>query len=520
MCSVFRSCTRFEPVQSLLALAAALLLCAVAAAAQPAADDLRAINRLTYGVNDASVEAYASVGRASFWAQQLQFVGDAALPQEALAAVDAMTISRVPARDIVGAYEEEARGLKEVADGEARKAKHKALNERYRFVTEEAQRRHLIRALYSRNQLQEQLTWFWFNHFNVFQGKDKVRLLVADYEEHAIRPHVFGRFRDLLLATIMHPAMLVYLDNAQNAAGRINENYARELLELHTLGVDGGYTQQDVQELARILTGVGVSMDAKPIKLPPRLRGYYVAQGMFVFNPHRHDFGEKTFLHHRITGRGFDEVAEVADILCAEPATAHFISSKLAVYFMGDAPPANVVQRMQDSFLASGGNIARTLRALFDSSEFWRDDYLGKKFKDPVQYVLSALRLTYDGRVITNYKPALNWLHALGEPLYGHQTPDGYGLRQKDWASSEQMTTRFEIARRFSNAGGRLFGPPETEDSEAAHTGDLQTDIDRSRVFARLQSLLGPQTVQALSQARDTREWTALLLSAPEFMYR
>jgi uncharacterized protein (DUF1800 family) len=518
MCSVFKSCTRFECARLLLA-PAALLSCVVAAA-ELAADDLRAINRLTYGVNDYSAEAYASVGRAGFWAQQLQFAGDAALPQQARAAVEAMTISRVSARDIVGAYEEEARGLQEMADGEARKAKHQALNERYRFVTEEAQRRYLIRALYSRNQLQEQLTWFWFNHFNVFQGKGKVRLLVADYEEHAIRPHVFGRFRDLLLATIMHPAMLVYLDNAQNAAGRINENYARELLELHTLGLDGGYTQQDVQELARILTGVGVSLDAKPDKLPRRLRGYYVAQGMFVFNPHRHDFGEKTFLHHRITGRGFDEVAEVADILCAEPATAHFISSKLAVYFMGDAPPANVVQRMQDSFLASGGNIAHTLRTLFESSEFWRDEYLGKKFKDPVQYVLSALRLAYDARVITDYKPALNWLHALGEPLYGHQTPDGYGMKQRDWASSEQMTTRFDIARQFAHASGRLFSAPEAEGSEAARTGDPPTDIDRSRVFARLHLLLGSQTVQTLGQARDTREWTALFLSAPEFMYR
>ncbi len=519
MCSVFKSCTRFERMQSFLALAV-LLSCPVAAAAQPVADDLRAINRLTYGIDDASVEVYASVGRASFWAQQLQFVGDTGLPREARVAVDAMIISRVPARDIVGGYEEEEQGLKEMADGEARKVKHKALNERYRFVVEEAQRRHLIRALYSPNQLQEQLTWFWFNHFNVFQGKGKVRLLIADYEERAIRPHVFGRFRDLLLATIMHPAMLVYLDNAQNAAGHINENYARELLELHTLSVDGGYTQQDVQELARILTGVGVSLDARPIKLPPRLRGYYVAQGMFVFNPHRHDFGEKTFLHHRITGRGFDEVAEVVDILCAEPATAHFISSKLAVYFMGDVPPANVVQRMQDAFLASAGNIAHTLRAMFDSSEFWRDEYLGKKFKDPVHYVLSALRLTYDGRVITNYKPALNWLHALGEPLYGRQTPDGYGLRQKDWASSDQMTTRFEIARRFANAGGRLFDAPESDGSEAVYLSDPQTDIDRPRLLARLQLLLGPQTVQALGQARDAREWTALLLSAPEFMYR
>ena len=347
--------------------------------------------------------------------------------------VRAMSISAMPVRDVVAAYEEEAKRLKDLPEGEGRKAQHKALNERYQFVVEEAQRRHIVRALYSSNQLEEQLTWFWFNHFNVFQGKDKVKLLVGDYEENAIRPHVFGRFRDLLLATIMHPAMLLYLDNAQNAVGHINENYARELLELHTLGIDSGYTQQDVQELARILTGVGVNLDSKPVRLPSRFHGYYVAQGLFAFHPQRHDFGEKTFLRHRITGRGFDEVAEVADILCSQPATAHFISTKLAVYFMGDEPPANVVQRMQYAFLASHGDIAYTLRAMFDSSEFWRDDYLGRKFKDPVQYVFSALRLAYDGRVITNYKPVRNWLHALGEPLYGHQTPTAMGC-QKDWA--------------------------------------------------------------------------------------
>jgi uncharacterized protein (DUF1800 family) len=497
-----------------------LLTTAAAAAVELADDDLRAINRLTYGVNDSAADAYASAGRAGFWAQQLHFVGDSALPQPARAAVEAMDISRLPARDVVWAYEEEARALKETPDEEARKAMHKALNERYRFVTEEAQQRYIIRALYSRNQLQEQLTWFWFNHFNVFQGKDKVRLLVADYEEHAIRPHVFGRFRDLLLATIMHPAMLLYLDNAQNAAGRINENYARELLELHTVGVDGGYTQQDVQELARILTGVGVDLDSKPLKLPPRLRGYYLAQGMFAFNPQRHDFGEKTFLHHRITGRGFDEIAEVVDILCRQPATARFLSGKLAVYFMGDDPPANVVQRMQDAFAASGGDISYTLRAMFDSSEFWRDEYLGRKFKDPVQYVLSALRLAYDGRTITNYKPVRNWLHALSEPLYGRQTPDGYGLRQKDWASSEQMTKRFEIARQISHSGPRLFSAPEAEDPGTAQSPETQPGIAQSRVFARMRPLLGEQTAQALAQARDVHEWTAMFLSAPEFMYR
>jgi len=507
-------------MRSACALLLVIAVACSAAAAELAADDLRAINRLTYGVDDASVEVYGTLGRAGLWAQQLQFAGDAALPRQARDAIAAMMISRIAARDLVWGYEEEARGLKDMPEGETRKDKHKALNERYRFVAEEAQQRHMIRALYSRNQLQEQLTWFWFNHFNVFQGKDKVRLLVADYEERAIRPHVLGRFRDLLLATMMHPAMLLYLDNAQNAAGRINENYARELLELHTLGVDGGYTQQDVQELARILTGVGVSLDPKPVRLPPRLRGYYVAQGMFVFNPQRHDFGEKTLLHHRITGRGFDEVAEVVDILCSQPATARFISRKLAVYFMGDDPPPNIVQRMQDAFLASNGNIGHVLRSMFDSSEFWREDYLGKKFKDPVQYVFSALRAAYDGRLITNYRPAQNWLRALGEPLYGHQTPDGYGMRQKDWASPEQMARRFEVSRKISNAGGRLFAAPDSEGSESPEVDSPQPGLEPARLLSRWQPLLSLQTVQALAQVKDAREWTALFLSAPEFMYR
>jgi uncharacterized protein (DUF1800 family) len=504
-------------------LAVLIVLCSAAAAAELSADDLRAINRMTFGVNDSAADAYLKAGRAALWAQQMHVRGDEALPPQARAMLRAMTISGTPVRALVGAYEEEAKRLKDLPEGEGRKARHKELNERYKFVVEEAQRRRIIRALYSTNQLQEQLTWFWFNHFNVFQGKEKVRLVVADYEENAIRPHVFGRFRDLLLATLMHPAMLLYLDNAQNAVGHVNENYARELLELHTLGVDGGYTQQDVQELARILTGVGVNLDDKQIKLPPRLRSYYVAQGLFVFNPQRHDFGEKTFLHHRIPGRGFDEVAEVVDILCNQPATARFISTKLAVYFMGDDPPANVVQRMQDAFLASGGDIAHTLQAMFASSEFWRDDYLGKKFKDPVQYVFSAVRLAYDGRMIVNYKPVQNWLHALGEPLYGHQAPDGYGLRQKDWASAAQMTKRFEIARHIANAGPKLFGPSDTDESESPPTspaGDMQPAIAQSRVFVRMQPLLSEQTSQTLAQAKDNREWSALFLSAPEFMYR
>ena len=163
------------------------------------------------------------------------------------------------------------------------------------------------------------MTWFWFNHFNVHQYKANIRAMLADYEEHAIRPHALGRFRDLLAATLRHPAMLRYLDNADNAAGRINENYAREIMELHTMGVGSGYSQHDVEELARCLTGLGI--DARPDnpRLKPELQAQLVRDGLFEFNPARHDYGDKVFLGHSIKGQGLAEIDEVLDILARHP---------------------------------------------------------------------------------------------------------------------------------------------------------------------------------------------------------
>ena len=169
-------------------------------------------------------------------------------------------------------------------DGADKEQARKALNDRGNKLAYEAIRRNLLRAVYSPAQLQEQMVWFWLNHFSVFEYKANLRWLVGDYEERAIRPHVFGHFKDLVMATLEHPAMLQYLDNNQNAAGHINENYARELLELHTLGVGGGYSQQDVQELARVLTGVGINVGASP-RLKPEMQRLYVRSGAFEFNP-------------------------------------------------------------------------------------------------------------------------------------------------------------------------------------------------------------------------------------------
>ena len=227
----------------------------------------------------------------------------------------------------------------------------KIYQQKLQQLMQEAQTRSLLRDLYSSNQLEEQIAWFWFNHFNVDARKGEIRAFVGDYE-NTIRAHALGKFRDLLLATAVHPAMLQYLDNAQNAAGHINENYAREIMELHTLGVGSGYSQQDVQELARILTGLGLNLSGRPpggqwrggFRLDFNDDGPNV--NLALFNARRHDFGDKHFLGTTIKGRGIDEIGTAIAILAVEPPTAHFVSRKLAQYFCCDAPSDRLVNAM------------------------------------------------------------------------------------------------------------------------------------------------------------------------------
>jgi uncharacterized protein (DUF1800 family) len=352
------------------------------------------------------------------------------------------------------------------------------------------------------------------NHFNVHQGKHNLRALVGDYEEQAIRPHALGKFRDLLAATVHHPAMLRYLDNEQNAVNHINENYARELMELHTLGVNGGYSQRDVQELARILTGVGVNLGSTPPKVRRDLQAQYVRQGLFEFNPNRHDYGDKQLLGQTVSGRGLAELDEAIDRLSRNPATAHFICNKLAVYFVSDAPPTPLVERMTQTFLRTDGDIAETLRALLTSTEFTQS--LGHKFKDPLHYAVSAVRLAYDDKPILNVAPMLNWLNRMGEPLYGRQTPDGYPLVEAGWASPGQMTTRFEIARAIGSGNAGLFKTDEAQPQERPAFPQLANSL----YFQSLQKTLSPATRQALDQAGSQQEWNTFLLSSPELMHR
>lgn len=477
------------------------------------ADRVALLNRISWGANASSLEQLGQLGVAGYLDQQLHPT-PAALPAAVQAQIEAMTISTHSLEELHQATE----GLRKQAAAklgdDAKKAAQQAYQQEMTRLAREAATRSLLRALYSPNQLQEQLTWFWINHFNVHQAKHNLRALVGDYEERAIRPHALGKFRDLLGASAHHPAMLRYLDNEQNAVNRINENYARELLELHTLGVNGGYSQRDVQELARILTGVGVNLGTAPPKVRADLQAQYVRRGLFEFNPNRHDYGDKQLLGQSVRGRGLGELDEVLDRLSRHPATARFISAKLAAFLVSDAPTEALVASMSKTFLDSDGDIAATLHTLLGSAEFAAS--LGKKFKDPVQYLVSSVRLAYDDRPILNATPLLNWLNRLGQPLYGRQTPDGYSMLEGDWSSPGQMNTRFEIAALIASGNAPLFK------TEAPATAERPALLRQARpdYFQALQNSLSVNTRRVLEQAQAAPQWNTALLSSPEMMHR
>jgi len=462
------------------------------------ADDLLLLNRVTWGANPSSARALARMGPASYLEAQLQPAQEAALPPEVQAQVDAMTITQRPVDELAKEMESRRKGLDLLRNDDEKKAAQQAYQQELTRLGREAAARMLLRALYSPWQLREQMTWFWMNHFNVFQYKANLRVLVADYEERAIRPHALGRFRELLGATARHPAMLIYLDNAQNAANRINENYARELMELHTLGVDGGYTQRDVQELARILTGFSVNFDREMPK----------------FIPGRHDYGDKLLLGRTIRGRGAAELDEALDLLARHPATARFICRKLALFFVSDDPSDALVERLASTFRSSDGDIAAVLRELFASAEFRAS--LGTKFKDPVHYVVSAVRLAYDDKAILNAGPMINWLGRMGEPLYARPTPDGFALTRTEWASAGQMATRFEIARTLGYGAAGLFRAEGPQPAERPAFPQLANAL----YYESMQKTLAEPTRQALDNATSPQEWNMLLLASPEFMNR
>jgi uncharacterized protein (DUF1800 family) len=476
--------------------------------------DLALIDRVTWGANESTAAEFVALGRDRWLERQLHPGPKDRLPAAALAIINALPIATHPVTEIAWPLAAQQRNANQIPDPEQKKTLQQAFQQSLNELGRQAATRSLLRDLYSADQLREKMTWFWFNHFNVHLPKSDIRETIGDYEEH-LRHNALGRFRDLLRATATHPAMLRYLDNAENAKGRINENYAREIMELHTMGVGSGYTQEDVQELARILTGVGVNFQPpdpnaqKPAPAPDHIR-----TGLFEFNPARHDYGVKHFLGHTIEGRGFPEVEQALDILARHPATATYVSRKIATYFLSDTPPDALVARMAQSFRTTDGDIVSVLLVMFKSPEFAGSLSAKAKYKDPMQFVLSAVRLAYDTKVILNAQPVIGWLNRLAQGLYNHPTPDGYPMTAAAWNSPGQMATRFEIARQIgSNAGGLFRAPPPDTAERPAFP-----QIASAFYFNAVQPTLSPATRAALDQAGSPQEWNTLFLASPEFM--
>ncbi|HUC76333.1 MAG TPA: DUF1800 domain-containing protein [Vicinamibacterales bacterium] len=402
-------------------------------------------------------------------------------------------------------------------------------------IFDELQAQKVLRAVYSERQLQEALTDFWFNHFNVDARKIEDRPVVVEYERDVIRPHVLGRFRDLLDATAKSPAMLFYLDNWLSAAppvvqaprpsdgpqrsrpasqrgspassqgaaapkpvtpGRgLNENYARELMELHTLGVDGGYTQHDVMEVARCFTGW-------------TMRNPHDGSGFF-FNDKVHDHGAKRVLGHRIReGRGIEDGEQVLDILSRHPSTARFIATKLVRRFVADAPPKTLVDRAARTFSRTDGDLREVVRTILSSREFYAAAAYRAKVKSPFEYVVSALRAT--NASVTNVRAFVGIIGALGEPLYQCQPPTGYGDRAEAWINTGALVARVNFAQNLAANGANASKVDLTDQAapsrlSAAVLGDELSDGTRLTMAA-------PQASPAVK--------IGLLLGSPEFQRR
>ncbi len=375
----------------------------------------------------------------------------------------------------------------------------------------------LFRALESPRQLEEVMVDFWFNHFNVFQGKNFMRVLVGHYEQYAIRPFAMGRFRDLLGATAHHPAMLYYLDNWQSVGGRadgrrgLNENYARELMELHTLGVDAGYSQADVTELARMFTGWTLVPLRAPGQIASGATVTVVAPGRateipgYWFNGQLHDAGEKIWMGRHIPAQGKAEGDLALDVLAGHPATARHICAKLVQYFVSDLPDPTLVGQMANAFIASDGQIVPVLRALFHSEAFWSPATIGTKFKTPYHYALSMLRAGGYGLGAVN--GVADALAAQGMPLFGCPTPDGYKNTEAAWLNPDGMSKRINFATRIASgnlAGERLTG-----------------ERDADALMAQLGPLVTPATRRLVDQSRhDPVLALALVLAGPAMMRR
>jgi uncharacterized protein (DUF1800 family) len=402
----------------------------------------------------------------------------------------------------------------------------------------------ILRAVYSERQLQEVMVDFWTNHFNVFAGKGADRWLLPSYDRDTIRPNALGKFSTLLQATAQSPAMLFYLDNFQSVSpnananrGRggplqrlladrrpqpqqqrrgINENYARELMELHTLGVDGGYTQKDVQEVARCFTGWTIFQPRGGAAAANAMMGEGARRnaGTFFFNQRVHDDGEKIVLGHKIpAGGGIKDGQIVLDILAHHPSTAKFIATKLVRHFVSDNPPQALVDRAAATFTKTDGDIRETLKTIFFSKEFNSAESYRAKIKRPFELVISAIRTL---GAETNGGPQTHqWIARMGEPLYGFQTPNGYSDAAESWVNTGALLERMNFGLALAN--NRI---PGTRVSLSTVNGDQSKVMDeylKSLLAGEISSPTRETLLKQLDPADPVTKVVGLILGTPEF---
>jgi uncharacterized protein (DUF1800 family) len=545
---------RFAPTILLAAVAAAPLAANKSKSAVPASPDdktiVHVLNRIGFGARPGDIDRVRQMGLQTYIDQQLhpEKIADSALA----AHLEGFETLDKSSRTIAENYFEPAVRARQQAkassgaanpdDGKPmRTPEQMAALQKQRQVVQELSEQKILRAAYSDRQLEEVMTDFWFNHFNVFAGKGATPIYLTEYEREVIRPHALGKFRDLLGATAKSPAMLFYLDNWQSAdphaadaqelmRGRVamrrqmnprrpgiffppqqmpantqqprqkrglNENYGRELMELHTLGVDGGYTQQDVIEVARCFTGWTIRQ--------PR------QGGGFVFEPRIHDNGKKLVLGHVIAGGGEHDGEAVLDILARHPSTARFISTKLVRRFVSDNPPQSLVDRAAARFRETDGDIREVVRTIITSPEFFAVTSYRAKVKTPFEFVVSTLRAT--GSDVQNATPIALAIRQLGEPLYMCQPPTGYADKAEAWVNTGSLLNRMNFA--LAVVGGRMRGT-----QPAGLTLGSTTAARDQLVDGVLAGDVSATTSQTIAKAQDARQAAALILGSPEFQRR
>lgn len=477
----------------------------------------RLLDRFSFGAKPGQVEAVVNMGLEN-WLEQ-QFAANQ--PNEGLnkrlAAFKSLSLTN---DTIVNTYLNAGQVIrlatrKGIINKDSIKGDQKEYREQVRVIMEqegykpiqelhrELVNQKVLSAAYSNNQLQEVLTDFWFNHFNVSVTKNQCQQYVYTYERDAIRPNVMGKFKDLLLATAQHPAMLEYLDNAssvsiknqpranmaapRNARG-LNENYAREVMELHTLGVDGGYTQADVTTVAKALTG------------------WSVMQGNFIFRPRQHDNEAKTILNKNFPANGgYQEGVDVLTMLAEHPSTAKFICTKLATRFVSDTPSASLIKNMVKTFQSTDGNIKAVLRTMVYDPAFWKKSISHEKIKSPFEMVISAVRAT-NAQIIQPFQ-LFNWCTKMGQRFYYYQAPTGFPDRASNWINTGALLNRMNFGLAFASQkipGVRMdlaalnnYHEPESAiDALTVYSNILLPQRDHSANIKRLIPLVQDESVE------------------------